>query len=606
MATLTGKIADVTSRTPENISSITVKAPSARIGGGTDVIVSSPATVDFNRSTGDITISGLTGGLSWLYIEGDGWSDSIALSVAEGMITLVEAVANAAGAPGLADYVRLLDELENRVGDIAQDAVDNAAAEIKYRRASLTSSSDVDSLTDGLHPVPSDSVASALGLPMGKAAELVSTWLDDSGIRRRQRLFVDVTNGSSSGLYIHTRWYYNGTWQPWEEDLAPFTPYYRGAIPDGVTPDEMTGTAWIGEWSYSSGFQDSWGIPHNAAGLIAISSSGNSTLQELTVFTTPIEKYQRRAYIGSWSGPWESMLPGGEDEVSTDEYIVATSKSAVNLLMPGVVDPTLSYADDHATLVADLKSRLGTVDTQGKGAVALVADHGTTVFREWLWAEAKARGIPFTMALAPEIHLDDKGDSRHTASNADIKQWVTEGLAIASHSGDHDGALGYFDVSRQIQTSKMKLEEKLETQVDCWVQPGYALANGNYDGFGSGQYASRYTDYYAGRMLQQNYAVVTGYVGDDYVYPGDVDLPVGVQRSLTERKENQPSVFANIQQTIDTGGKHINFCHPYALVDSSSTYVTKSEYIDYLDWLVQKRDAGELVLLTLPELAVAQ
>lgn len=127
MATLTGKIIDVTSRPPGSISSITVKAPSARIGSGTEVITSSPANVDFNLSTGDITISDLTGGLSWLYIEGDGWSDSIAFSVADGMVTLVEAIANALGMPGLADYIRLLAEFETRIDGIAQDALDSKA-----------------------------------------------------------------------------------------------------------------------------------------------------------------------------------------------------------------------------------------------------------------------------------------------------------------------------------------------------------------------------------------------------------------------------------------------------------------------------------------------
>ena len=128
MATLTGKITDVTGRAPDSISSITVKAPSVRVGGGTDLIVSSPATVDFDRSTGDVTISGLTGGLSWLYLEGEGWSDSIALAVAEGMISLVEAIANASSAPGIIDYLRLLAEFKIRFDDIAQDAVDEAVA----------------------------------------------------------------------------------------------------------------------------------------------------------------------------------------------------------------------------------------------------------------------------------------------------------------------------------------------------------------------------------------------------------------------------------------------------------------------------------------------
>lgn len=163
MATLTGKIIDVTSRPPDSISSITVKAPSARIGSGTEVITSSPATVDFNSSTGDITISDLTGGLSWLYIEGDGWSDSIALAVAEGMITLVEAIANAAGIPGLVDLIALLLDLQNRIDEIAQDAVDEAAADIMWVKRALGSGENLNDLrSPGLHPVLLGSTMSSL------------------------------------------------------------------------------------------------------------------------------------------------------------------------------------------------------------------------------------------------------------------------------------------------------------------------------------------------------------------------------------------------------------------------------------------------------------
>ena len=125
MATLTGKITDVTGRAPDSISSITVKAPSVRVGGGTDLIVSSPARVEFDRDTGDVTISGLTGGLSWLHLEGEGWSDSIALSAAEGMISLVEAIANAASAPGMVDYLGLLAALRQNM----QDVVDSLEAD---------------------------------------------------------------------------------------------------------------------------------------------------------------------------------------------------------------------------------------------------------------------------------------------------------------------------------------------------------------------------------------------------------------------------------------------------------------------------------------------
>lgn len=486
-------------------------------------------------------------------------------------------------------------------GDFAtRNYVDNAA----WSKSPLSSGDNINNLSSGAYPVPSAAVATDLGLPEASLGTLHHYVLDPSSLYRRQYFQADPTDGVATE---YRRTYYNGNWREWS--VAGVIPHRRGKVDSSQTPDNMTGVNFQGLWNYDSGQAIAWGLPSQAAGFIDILVSGPSTLQEITTLTTPIRSYHRRWYNGNWSNDWTIIGGGGEqstDVPSADEYAISTSKSAVNLLMPSVVDPTLSYVDDHAALVADLKSRLGTVDTGGKAAVALVADHGTTVFKEWLWEEAKIRNIPFTMALSPEIHLDGKGDSRHTATNSDIKKWISEGLVIASHSGDHSGAAGYFDVSRQIQTSKMKLEEKLETRVDCWVQPGYSLSTGSYDGFGTGQSAARYTDYYAGRMLQQTYAVVTGYVGEDYVYPGGVDLPVGVRRSLTERKDNQSSVLATIEQAIATGGKHINFCHPYALVGSSSTYVTKSEYIEYLDWLAAKRDAGDLVLLTLPQLAVAQ
>lgn len=124
MATLRGRITDVTSRPPESISSITVKAPSVRIGEGLDIISTSPAGVDFDPDTGFITITDISGGLSWLYIEGDGWSDSIALAVADGMTTLIEAAANASGTPGLADFRRLVEAID----DVALTSVRTALA----------------------------------------------------------------------------------------------------------------------------------------------------------------------------------------------------------------------------------------------------------------------------------------------------------------------------------------------------------------------------------------------------------------------------------------------------------------------------------------------
>lgn len=493
-------------------------------------------------------------------------------------------------------------------GDFAtRNYVDDAT----WQKAPLAASADIDALVPGVYPVPNTAVASGLGLPEAVAGELSHFDLDGSRFHRRQYFRADPLDSPAT---VYRRTSYLGNWRPWTPDSAggDGSSHYRGTIPEGLTPEEMIGSEYQGVWTYSSAQAIEWTVPSRAAGFLTVLATRTSTMHEVSTLTTPIQNYQRRWYNGNWSGGWE-RIGGGDgssrpapEPVDTDEYAVATSKVALNALVPASVDPTLSYEVDHAALIADLKTRLGTVSTGGRAAVALVVDHGTTAFKEWMWDALKARGIPCTMALCPETHLDGKGDSRHLATNDDIKQWISEGLVIASHSGDHGGARGYFDVSRQIMTSKQKLQEKLDTAVDCWVQPGYSLALGNYDDFGTGQSDLRYMDYYAGRMLQQTYPVITGYAGSDYVYPGNEDLPVGVRRSLMERKDNAQGVYDYIQQAIDTGGKHINFCHPYALPESSNTYVTKAEYIDFLDWLAAKRDAGDLILLTLPQLAIAR
>ena len=309
-------------------------------------------------------------------------------------------------------------------------------------------------------------------------------------------------------------------------------------------------------------------------------------------------------YNKGWDKALWEHLHGADAGSNGLDYQKAGSDAALDSLMK-TNDPTTSFESDRAALVGDLRRRVGPVHVGDAGALALVFDHGTTAFREWVWPELKKRNLVGTMALCPEVHLDDKGDSRHRATNDEIKSWVKDGLVIASHSGDHAGAKTTTDVYRQIVVSKQALESKLDTRVDCWVQPGYSTADGDYGGFGTGQSAANYTGTLAGRLLQQTYPVITGYVGDDYLYPMQ-ELPVGVQRSLMEKKETVAQVRDYVQQTADQGLKHINFIHPYALPESSDTYATKQDYIDFLDLVAQLRDAGKLKVLTLPQLAIAE
>lgn len=226
MASLSGKITDVTSSPPDSISSITVKAPSARIGGGTDVVVSSPATVDFNRDTGDITISNITDGLSWLYVEGDGWTDSIPLAVAEGMITLVEAIANAAGTPGLVDFIALLVDLQGRIDTIAQGAVDAAAADIAWHQDTPDSSWNIEDFPKGIWKIENAEQRTRLGLPNSNGVLAMHVFSPDRQSTQDAKTAYWLSLSHSSPTRMLIRSTNNvGVWEPaWRNTFDGYEP----------------------------------------------------------------------------------------------------------------------------------------------------------------------------------------------------------------------------------------------------------------------------------------------------------------------------------------------------------------------------------------------
>ena len=128
MVSLTGNIQDVTGRVPESISSVTVKAPTFRLGSGSGIITSAPVRVDFDRSTGRIEIDGIEPGVAWLYIEGNGWSESIKFVAAAGMTTLWEAVVNAHGPNGMTDYTDALANATTKIDSYVDQKTSEAWA----------------------------------------------------------------------------------------------------------------------------------------------------------------------------------------------------------------------------------------------------------------------------------------------------------------------------------------------------------------------------------------------------------------------------------------------------------------------------------------------
>lgn len=604
---LKGKLTDITTRPVEDITSVYVKSPIIRAGDAGALTTSQPQKVSVSTS-GDFTVTTVAG-KGWLYVDGNGWSDSIPFVAAEGMKLFIEAWANASSSGGVYAIIKeLIDAMGGATEQELQDLVQQAkmyadaaarasAAESVWDKGMISAKTDILSLAPGRYGLMSASVASSMGLPGDSSGVLIVDYLDGPNGRLSGRFWWEYQD-RTYGRICYSATSYNGKFSGWQPDNTwhkmPLTTSDKIVdLPPGrypVTTEEVA---------------KALGLPWSGMGYLEMEWLGTSAYQRVDWWTGVNPTHHWRISIYNKvldKAAWEHLH--GADTGEGSNYQLAGADAAIEAMLT-THDPTTSYESDHATLVGDLKRREGPVYVGDAGALALVFDHGTTAFREWIWPELKKRNLVGTMALCPEVHLDDKGDSRHRATNDEIKSWVKDGLVIAGHSGDHEGAKTTTDIYRQIVVSKQVLETKLDTKVDCWVQPGYSLADGDYGGFGTGQLASNYTNTMAGRLLQQTYPVITGYVGDDYLYPMQ-ELPVGVQRSLMERKDSVAEVRGYVQQAADKGLKHINFIHPYALADSSDIYATKQDYIDFLDLVVKLRDAGKLKVLTLPQLAIAE
>ena len=606
--TLTGNIKDITSKPVDALTQVMVKAPAPTIGAGSSIVTTAPRKVDVGAD-GAFSFQ-VEPGKGWLYLEAEGWSDSIPFIAAEGMSLFIEAWANATGDAGVYALIKdLIDALGESTENTLQGLVDlaktyaeaagrAAAAESVYYKGRIDSAVDILTLTPGRYTINDAAVAQAMGLPGGVRGELRVMYIDGPNGRLYGRFYwdVDPTTGYESWRAIS----YNGKLLSWSQVNA-------GYVKRALTESDVLGQLEPGRYAVTSqSVATALGLPNPSLGrgIVVIDYLGPSAYQRIHWWggVYPVEHWTAYFFNKKVAGTgWEKLYPLETTNGAKTE-IELTAAGELLSAMIVTNDPTLDYEAKHAELVSGMTDTIGDTAVGDKAAIALVYDHGTTAFRDWIWPELKKRGLPATLALSPEVHLDGKGDSRHQATNEEIAAWVKDGLDIASHSGDHEGAVGAAAIWRQIVSSKAALESKLGTKVWSWVQPGYALSDGSYDGFGTGQSAENYTGTFAGRLLQKTYAVITGYVGDDYVYPM-APLPVGVQRSQIEEAGTVETVKAYIEETIAQKGKHITFVHPYAL--GNSGMVTKEEYLAFLDWLVGKRDAGEIEVLTLPKLAIA-
>ena len=155
---LTGRLADITSYPVTQYTNLWVKAPSYRPGPGVEITTSAPQKIDLEND-GTFSVN-VVEGVGWLYLEGNGWTDSIRFVAAKGMTTIWEAVVNAL--PIVVEAKKLLVELgenfdENRneiraIRDNFQAYVESTGGEISEKIQALNEAFEASAAGQAIPP----------------------------------------------------------------------------------------------------------------------------------------------------------------------------------------------------------------------------------------------------------------------------------------------------------------------------------------------------------------------------------------------------------------------------------------------------------------------
>ena len=392
-----------------------------------------------------------------------------------------------------------------------------------------------------------------------------------------------------SGSFSHENVAFNsGTWTAWRKNLS--SDDTAGTILGAVNLSTVTtpGRYYPGN---GSSVTEANGYPPGAAGLV-----GPLTVENWTN-TTAVNRIQtykpwasntfyiRHIYNGTPEASWAAY----EDAATLRAY--TDSKS--------VADPGIHQ---HTMRLNDLKRRLAPISTGGKGAVALVFDHGTNNMKNII-PMLQARGLRATLALNSDMY--NTADSRYTTNNlttwSEIQGWHDAGtIEVANHGRKHLGCTTRADIYNEIVGGRDDLEANMPgVKIDSWVQIGAGAGSNN--GFSDGSTLAAYYTTDAGRIILDGHAVATGSLPGTRLLPLAGEPIIGASGSWIDT--GQADIDA-VESAITSAGTQkrgfmVRF-HPQYL--DQSGYITTAQFTAFLDWLAARTD---VVVLPLREMAIA-
>lgn len=240
----------------------------------------------------------------------------------------------------------------------------------------------------------------------------------------------------------------------------------------------------------------------------------------------------------------------------------------------------------------------GRIGTGGKGVIALRFDDYHQEFREKVLPLLKERGLPFTrVSTAKTIHDEVIPESELTAMQT---YSLDAGGEVWNHGMTHDDASGDAAIATELIGSLAELRSKLpRLPIDCFAPPGGAVT---YGGYMPSNKISNYAETAAGQQLIGHHALVTGYFRDSYYWPLDGELKDGLTHySADTFSLSRATQYIGWARDWRVGIVLMWHSRPF----DTPGKMTLADFTAFLDALAAARDAGEVEVLTVSGMAVA-
>jgi len=248
----------------------------------------------------------------------------------------------------------------------------------------------------------------------------------------------------------------------------------------------------------------------------------------------------------------------------------------------------------------------GRVGVGGKAAIALRFDDWQNAMSSTVRPLLLARALPFSLVLISRWQTAVNWGSDVTP--AQLMDWVAYGAEVFAHGLDHQDYIGYDGLYANVVGSKAEIESLLpRVRVQGFSVPGIDTSYGTAENPSSpvtpeqrgSQYPydrlSQLSDWYgpAGRLLMANYALVES-------DSGPVRLPIG----------SEPNLY--MYGRAHLGLDHVTLSQAQAAIDQAIREkcslrimghagnfgtpgkMSVADFTSLLDYIVAKRDAGEL------------